>query len=105
MRSLAMWLACDEKASYRQGTDMRTESRRVYEDRCFSRETFQVEPGLPFESCCQIRVPVGAMHSFQADHNEVTWKLIVRGSVDGRADYQREFQIVVNPPTNGRGHS
>jgi hypothetical protein len=42
------------------------------------------------------------MHSFQADHNEVSWKLIVKGDVEGWPEYRREFQIIVNPETNGR---
>jgi hypothetical protein len=105
MNWLEVWLACDEKASFRQGTDTRTETRRVYEDRCFVRSNFEIHQGLPFESRCSIRVPAGAMHSFQANHNEVSWKLVVKGSVIGWPDYQREFQIVVNPTANGHSHS
>jgi hypothetical protein len=105
MNWLEVWLACDEKATFRQGTDTRTEIRRVYQDRCFVRANFEIHQGLPFESRCRIRVPEGAMHSFHANHNEVSWKLVVKGSVVGWPDYQREFQIVVNPATNGRVHS
>ena len=54
MQSLSVWLACDEKASFRQGTDTRTECRRVYFDRCFLREQFEVQQGMPFEGRCQI---------------------------------------------------
>jgi hypothetical protein len=97
MRRLEIWLACDEKATYHQGTDMRTETRRVFQDRCFVRTDLEINRGLPFESRCHLRVPPGAMHSFQADHNEVIWKLVVKGSVIGWPDYEREFQIVVNP--------
>jgi hypothetical protein len=99
-----VWLACDERATFHQGTDTRTETRRVYQSRCFVREDFQIHQGLPFESRCQVCVPVGAMHSFQADHNEVSWKLIVKGSVHNWPDYQREFQIVVQPG-NGKARS
>jgi hypothetical protein len=105
MTSLEVWLACEEKATYRQGTDTRTETRRVYEQRCFVREGFQIHQGLPFESRCQIRVPEGAMHSFYANHNEVRWKLIVKGKVTGWPDFERVFQIVVNPAVNGQGPS
>lgn len=105
MQSLEIWLACDERATFRQGTDTRTETRRVYQRRCFVREDFEIAQGLPFESRCQVTVPIGAMHSFHAGHNEVSWKLIVKGKVRGRPDYEREFQIVVNPGTNGRGDS
>jgi hypothetical protein len=102
MRSLEVWLACDERATYRQGTDTRTETRRVFYERCFVRQDFQIQQGLPFESRCQVSVPAGAMHSFQADHNEVSWKLIVKGNVEGWPEYEREFQIVVNPNGNGQ---
>jgi len=98
MNSLEVWLTCDEKATYRQGTDARTEVRRVFEERCFLRQGFEVQQGLPFESRCQVRVPAGAMHSFQASHNEVSWRLIVKGNVVGWPEYERAFQIVVNPP-------
>lgn len=103
MNSLEVWLACDEKATYRQGTDTRTEIRRVYQDRCFVRSNFEIHQGLPFESRCSVHVPEGAMHSFHSDHNEVSWKLVVKGSVAGWPDYEREFQIVVNPA--GGGHT
>jgi hypothetical protein len=105
MNSLEVWLACDEKATYRQGTDTRTESRRVYQQRCFVREAFEIDQGMPFESRCQIRVPEGAMHSFAANHNEVSWKLVVKGSVVGWPDYERVFQIVVAPVSNGHSPS
>ena len=101
MQSLEVWLACDERATYRQGTDTRTETRRVFEDRCFVRENFQILQGLPFESRCRVQVPEGAMHSFAANFNEVSWKLVVKGNVDGWPPYEREFQIVVNPDANG----
>jgi hypothetical protein len=105
LHSLELWLACDEKATYRQGTDTRTETRRVFQERCFVREDVEIDQALPFESRCEIAVPAGAMHSFQANHNEVTWKLVVKGRVDGWPDYERVFQVVVNPPTNGHSHA
>ena len=42
------------------------------------------------------------MHSFQSNHNEVNWKLIVKGDVVGWPSYERVFQIVVTP---ANGHS
>ena len=98
MKSLEVWLVCDEKATYHQGTDTRTETRRVFQRRSFVRDNFEIQ-GLPFESRCQFQIPPGAMHSFQAPHNEVNWKLIVKGSVVGWPDYERVFPIVVNPST------
>jgi hypothetical protein len=104
LNSLEVWLTCDEKATYRQGTDTRTESRRVYHERCFVCDSLQIHQGLPFESRCQIHVPEGAMHSFQANHNAVTWKLIVKGDVANWPNFERAFQIVVSPAANGHAH-
>src|SRR5262249_50778578 len=47
MKSLEVWLACDEKASSRRGTDIRTERRRVFEERYFLREDIAIPQGLP----------------------------------------------------------
>ncbi len=97
MKSLELWLACDERATFRQGTDTRTEIRRVFQQRWFVRGDFEIAQGLPFESRCEVVVPESAMHSFHAAHNEVSWKLIVRGDVEGRPPFEREFQIIVSP--------
>jgi hypothetical protein len=37
------------------------------------------------------------MHSFKADHNEVRWRLLVRGDVAGWPPFDRSFPIVVIP--------
>ncbi len=97
MNSLEMLFTCREQATYRQGTDTRTATECVYEESVYRRETFEVQPGIPFEDRCQIHVPADAMHSFKSDHNEVSWSLMVRGDVVGWPDYERRFPIVVYP--------
>ena len=37
------------------------------------------------------------MHSFRASHNQIQWKLIVRGEVVGWHAFQRSFPVVVRP--------
>ena len=37
------------------------------------------------------------MHSFRASHNQVQWKLIVRGEIVGWHGFQRSFPVVVRP--------
>ncbi|MEX0939011.1 MAG: DUF3592 domain-containing protein [Pirellulales bacterium] len=97
MNSLAILLVCEEEATYRQGTDTRTARQRVFEKQLYRRESFQVRPGMPFEDECELVVPEAAMHSFQSQHNEVKWELLVRGDVAGWPDYERRFSIVVYP--------
>ena len=101
VNSLAVLLVCEEATTYRQGTDTRTETREVYRREIFRREGFEVRHGLPFETECELAVPAGAMHSFKADHNEVNWKLVVKGDAAGWPGYERTFPLVIHP-SNGR---
>jgi hypothetical protein len=89
---------CEEQAacSNRNGA-AKTETRRVYEREVLAREQFTLQPALPLEARAELRVPDGAMHSFQTAHNRVRWKLIVQGDIAGWPDFEREFPIVVHP--------
>ncbi len=101
INSLEVLLMCREKASYRQGTDTRTETRDVYRQQVFLREGFEVYRGMPFEVQCDVGVPAEAMHSFKSDHNEINWKLVVKGDVQGWPDYERSFPVIVYPKAEG----
>ncbi len=101
MNSLQVVLACDEKATYQQGTDTRTETRRVHQESVFLRTDFEIHPSLPFENRCALCISSSAMHSFKSDHNEVHWKLVVKGDVAGWPDYERSFPVIVYPGNNG----
>ena len=90
-------LVCEEAATYRQGTNTRTETQAVYCQELFRREGFEIQSGLPFETEFAIDVPEGAMHSFNAEHNEINWSLVVEGNVDGWPDYKRFFSVIVRP--------
>ncbi len=95
--ALEMTLVCEEEATFRHGTDTRTETRRVFERSLFRREGFEVHRGFPYESLCTLDIPLDAMHSFKSQHNEVNWKVIVRGNVARWPDYERSFPIIVYP--------
>lgn len=101
LHALEVLLVCEEEATYRQGTNTRTETCEIHRQSIFRREGFEVRRGLPFQTECDLKVPAGAMHSFKADHNEVHWKVIVQGNVAGWPDYRREFPVIVHPG-NGR---
>jgi hypothetical protein len=97
MNSLRLMLVCEERATYQQGTNTRTESHRVFEQEVYSREGFEIQQAWPFETTTELRLPPGAMHSFKANHNEIQWKLIVHGDVARWPNFQREFPVVVFP--------
>lgn len=90
-------LACDEEATYRQGTDARTATRRVYEHEVYCREAFEVQPGAGFQVRASLEIPACAMHSFRAEHNKVCWKLIVSGEAARRGEFERSFLLHVYP--------
>jgi hypothetical protein len=96
---LEVELVCEEEATYRQGTNTRTEVRRVFEHSLLRREAIEVRREAPFEARCLFAVPSDAMHSFQAPHNAIKWKVVVRGELVGWPPYQRPFPVVVRPPT------
>ncbi len=97
MKTLAVYLACEEEATYRQGTDVRSERRRVYQQPLFLCENFEIEPAQPFEQRGSLNIPASAMHSFKADSNEVQWKLVVKGAVEGWPPFDRSFPVIVYP--------
>jgi hypothetical protein len=103
VKSLRVLLVCDEEATYRQGTDVRTENRRVHQQQMFCREGFQIAPGIPFEHQFEMVMPDDLMHSFQSNHNAIHWKMIVSGEAAGWPAYVRDFPIIVYPDKNVRG--
>ncbi len=97
VKSLALWLVCEEEATYRQGTDIRTEVRRVVERQLLEQRDFSIEPIEPFRAAVTTAIPATAMHSLHAPHNSVNWKLVVRGEVAHWPAFERGFPIVVYP--------
>jgi hypothetical protein len=97
MKSLELWLVCEEEATFTQGTDIRTEVREVSRQQCLSRSDFRIEAGVPFQEQAAVAVPRAAMHSFISPHNAVRWKLVVRGEAEGWPAFERGFPLVVYP--------
>lgn len=98
VNSLEVLFVCEEEATFRHGTNTRTETVRVFQQPVFRKENFQLVHGVPFEVRFPLEVPAGAMHSFQSENNEINWKLIVVGDVAGWPSFQRSFPVIVYPP-------
>jgi hypothetical protein len=97
MNSLIVELACDEQVSYRQGTDTRTETKRVFSQNLFRHEGFAIDPAAPFEHQWSLVIPELAMHSFKSPNHEVKWKLVVEGDVANWPNFRREYPLIVVP--------
>ena len=103
IHSLDLSLVCEEEATYRQGTDIRSERCRVFCQQVFAKEDFKIEPGHAFECQVQLVVPSNVMHSFQAKHNAVHWMLVARGHAKSWPVFERSFPLVVYPGEPGEG--
>ena len=101
VNSLEVLLVCDEDATFHQGTNTRRESLRVVEQPVYQRGQFDLRHGVPFEARFPVEVPAGTMHSFKSDHNEIRWKILVKGDVAGRPGFARSFPVIVCPAANG----
>jgi hypothetical protein len=97
VKTLRLSLVCEEAATYRQGTDARTETKEVHRQELLRQGDFEIRGGMPFEQEIELKVPEAAMHSFVAAHNEIAWKLVVEGDVAGWPPYKRAFPLVVRP--------
>lgn len=97
VRRLTIELVCEEEATFRQGTDVRSERRVVYREEIFCGEQFHIDPAKPFEQSGNFRVPCSAMHSFRSAHNAIHWKIVVTGDFVKWPSLVRSFPIVVYP--------
>lgn len=97
MKFLQLQLVCEEEVTYHQGTDVRHETRAVFELPIFRQTNFAIEPQLPFEKSMEFSIPAEAMHSFQSGHNAVNWKLVVAGEAEQWPSFVRSFPIIVYP--------
>jgi hypothetical protein len=97
VKSLQLWLVCEEEATYSQGTDIRTELRTVFEQMICEHGDFRIEPNVPFQHSASVVIPATAMHSFHTHHNSIRWMLAVRGEATGWPAFERGFPIVVYP--------
>jgi hypothetical protein len=96
---LTLSLICEEEATYRQGTDTRTESSKVFQQEILRQENFEIPPGIPFEIQIELRIPESAMHSVASAHNRIGWTLVVNGDVEGWPNFERSFPVILFPGT------
>jgi len=94
---LEMLLVCEEEATFQHGTNTRRECRRIWQKTLFRHERFEILRSVPFETETELEIPCGMMHSFRSPHNEVRWRLYVRGSTQDWPNFERVFPLVVLP--------
>jgi hypothetical protein len=101
LRLFDVILQCIEEATYREGTDVRCESRVVYQRRLFRKRGQAVELAEPFSTDVDLEMPAGVMHSFQSHNNKIQWRIAVTCIATGWPRFERNFPLLVLPPKNG----
>jgi hypothetical protein len=95
--TLELTLEAVEQATFRLGTDTRTERLVVCRQPVAAWEAVQLSPGTRFEARVAMTIPATAMHSLTTEHNAVRWMLVVRGTPARWPGFIRTFPLVVFP--------
>lgn len=99
--SLTISLEQEERATFRQGTDTRTERRLVLAKEISTWHAIELSPASRFEARCNFSLPPDLMHSFSSTHNSVDWRFVVRAVPSHRPAVTRVFPAIVFPPRVG----
>jgi len=103
-RSIDMVLEMEESATFRQGTDTRTQRLVVYRQPLGNWRRVQPVPGGNFGARVSVTIPGDSMHSFASDNNAVLWRIVVKATPDRWPGFTRVFPVVVFPsPVGGTG--
>lgn len=96
-RRIDLVLACFEHVTYQQGTDVRSETRRISQKRILRIRNLKLDPSQPFEHRSEITIPAEAMHSFQSPCNMVSWVLVLTAVSNRWPRFTRRFPVIVHP--------
>ncbi len=97
LKKIDVILNCVELATFRDGTDLRSESKKVFGKRVFRKRGIEVQQGQPLEAEFEIGIAEDAMHSFSSANNQVIWNLSVLITSRGWPDQLRTFSLLVGP--------
>jgi hypothetical protein len=97
LERLRLALVCEERATYHQGTNTRSESREVVEQEVYAAEGLTVAPERPLELEAELIVPRAAMHSFRSPSNEIAWMLVVEAAPKTWPAFRRTFPVIIHP--------
>ncbi|GHT32404.1 hypothetical protein FACS1894214_4250 [Planctomycetales bacterium] len=96
-RHLMVEVICEEIARFRQGTETITNRKIVFRQPLYERSDFETTADSPFKDDFFLCLPLGAMHSFRQENNEIVWKISVFAQISGWHNLRRECPIVVRP--------
>jgi hypothetical protein len=93
VREFVVTLRGTEEATYRRGTDTRTDTNTFYEMELYkTSNAMEIAAGR-----VGVVLPQETMHSFEADNNKIVWNLDIRGDIRRWPDVKESFKITVVP--------
>ncbi len=92
-------LKAREEATYRRGTDTRTDKHTFYEMELWK----TTHAGDIASGRVGFVIPENTMHSFEADNNKIIWSIDVHGDIARWPDVRESFTIAVMPRTGPAG--
>ena len=90
-------LQCVEVARFAQGTNTVAHHKEIYDSTLMTRFDVDVSSKAETTERFSFVVPIGAMHSFQSEHNEIIWKLVARMELCDGGVFARDYELVVMP--------
>ncbi|MEM8737841.1 MAG: DUF3592 domain-containing protein [Planctomycetota bacterium] len=97
IQRLRLWIEAIERASYTRGTDTVTDEHTIYHEILHDEASDPLDP-MPREGSSRWEIPADTMHSFDAEHNEIVWRLMVEGEIAKWPDVKDEYALAVVPP-------
>ncbi len=96
-KRLDVFAKCEEVARFVQGTNAICSRHETFSRTVFTKYDLNVPArGEEFERFT-MQLPIGVIHSFTADHNEINWRLVVQMEFADGGVFKRDFAFVVAP--------
>lgn len=102
--TLRLMLVCDERVTYREGTNHRVETRRIFEHAIPLPEVASQTESASWARVI-LTLPEDVMHSFESASNAIRWSFQLEGEFSSGRQFCHSFPVVVAPrqPVTGQG--
>ena len=96
-KRLDVFLTCEEVARFVQGTNSITHRYEAYSATLFTRYGVEVPSHETFVEKFTAITPIGAAPSFVSEHNEISWRVVVKLEFADGGSYSRDYDVIVYP--------